>query len=279
MKKLEAHEMRLSTVFSSDYEFAIPNYQRPYTWGVEQATQLLEDLYDAVDRNPDEPYFLGSVVLVKESDVPYAQVIDGQQRLTTLAILLAVLRELSDDGEERDNLDSLIWEPGNLLQDLASRPRLRLRERDEDFFRKYVQDRGGIDVLKAGVAPANDAQALIAKNVLELSGLLAKKTPQERLALAKTIVQRTFLVVVSTPDLASAYRIFSLMNSRGVELSPADIFKSNVIGTLPEDLKEKYADKWEDLEVDLGREARLSNAPRTAALDNHRRICPDTMSG
>jgi hypothetical protein len=255
MKKLEAHEVPLSKVFSSDYEFAIPDYQRPYTWGVEQATQLLEDLHDAVDRNPDEPYFLGSVVLVKEPNVPFAEVIDGQQRLTTLTILLAVLRELSEDAKDRDNLDKLIWEPGDTIQDLASRPRLRLRKRDEDFFRKHVQDRGGLAVLETGVAPENDAQSNIEKNARELSRLLAKKTPQERLALAKTIVQRTFLVVVSTPDLASAYRIFSVMNSRGVELSPADIFKSNVIGTLPEDLKEKYADKWEDLEVDLGREA------------------------
>ena len=255
MKKLEAHEVPLSKVFSSDYEFAIPDYQRPYTWGVEQATQLLEDLHDAVDRNPDEPYFLGSVVLVKEPNVPFAEVIDGQQRLTTLTILLAVLRELSGDEKDRDNLDKLIWEPGDTIQDLASRPRLRLRKRDEDFFRKHVQDRGGLAVLETGVAPENDAQSNIEKNARELSRLLAKKTPQERLALAKTIVQRTFLVVVSTPDLASAYRIFSVMNSRGVELSPADIFKSNVIGTLPEDLKEKYADKWEDLEVDLGREA------------------------
>lgn len=254
MKKLEAHEVPLSKVFSSDYEFAIPDYQRPYTWGTEQATQLLDDLYDAVDPNLDEPYFLGSVVLVKDPNVPLAEVIDGQQRLTTLTILLSVLRELSDDEKDRDNLDKLIWEPGDTIQDLASRPRIRLRRRDEDFFRKHVQDRGGLDVLEAGSAPANDAQKRIADNVKELRRLLDQKSPQERLALAKTIVQRTFLVIVSTPDLASAYRIFSVMNSRGVELSPADIFKSKVVGALPDVLKEKYAGKWEDLEVDLGRD-------------------------
>jgi hypothetical protein len=253
MKKLEAHEVPLSKVFSSDYEFAIPDYQRPYTWGTEQATQLLDDLYDAVDRNPDEPYFLGSVVLVKDANAPQAEVIDGQQRLTTLTILLSVLRELSED--EKDYLDKLIWEPGDPIQDLASRPRIRLRHRDEDFFRKHVQDRGGLAVLEAGVAPANDAQERIAENVKALRRLLGQKSPGERLALAKTIVQRTFLVIVSTSDLASAYRIFSVMNSRGVELSSADIFKSKVVGALPDDLKEKYAGKWEDLEVDLGRDA------------------------
>ena len=78
MKKLEAHEVSLSKVFSSDYEFVIPDYQRAYTWGPEQATQLLEDLYEAMARDPGDPYFLGSVVLVKEADKPLSQVIDGQ---------------------------------------------------------------------------------------------------------------------------------------------------------------------------------------------------------
>ncbi|HEV2780196.1 MAG TPA: DUF262 domain-containing protein [Actinophytocola sp.] len=255
MKKLEAHEVPLSKVFSSDYEFAIPDYQRPYTWGVEQATQLLEDLYEAVERDPDDPYFLGSIVLVKEANAPLAEVIDGQQRLTTLTILLSVLRELCDNPTDAGNLDKLIWEPGDTIQDLASRPRVRLRRRDEDFFRKHVQDRGALAVLEAGVAPANDAQERIVANVRELRRLLGKKSDVERLALAKTIVQRTFLVVVSTSDLTSAYRIFSVMNSRGVELAPADIFKSKVIGALLDDLKEKYAARWEDLEADLGREA------------------------
>jgi Protein of unknown function (DUF1524) len=65
---------------------------------------------------------------------------------------------------------------------------------------------------------------------------------------------RTFLVVVSTPDLDSAHRIFSVMNARGLDLSPADIFKSQVIGDLADEVSEKYADKWEAAEKSLGRE-------------------------
>ncbi|WP_328614975.1 DUF262 domain-containing HNH endonuclease family protein [Amycolatopsis sp. NBC_00355] len=254
MKRLEAHEVPLSKVFSSDYEFVIPDYQRPYTWGEEQAVQLLEDLYEVMAREPGDPYFLGSVVLVKQADSPLSQVIDGQQRLTTLTILLSVLRELTANSDDAGNLDKLIWEPGDTIQDLASRPRLRLRPRDEDFFRKHVQDRGGMEVLAAGSAPENDAQARIVGNVIALRKKLAERPAADRLALAKTIVQRTFLVVVSTSELTSAYRIFSVMNSRGVELSPADIFKSKVIGALPDSSKEKYAGKWEDLEADLDRE-------------------------
>jgi uncharacterized protein with ParB-like and HNH nuclease domain len=81
MQKLEAHEMPLHKIFSSDYDFRIPDYQRPYAWQEEQAVQLLTDLTEALERGNGEPYFLGSLVLVKTNGEPQADVIDGQQRL------------------------------------------------------------------------------------------------------------------------------------------------------------------------------------------------------
>ncbi|MEJ2854113.1 MULTISPECIES: DUF262 domain-containing protein [unclassified Saccharothrix] len=253
MKKLEAHEVALAKVFSSDYEFVIPDYQRPYRWPAEQATQLLEDLREAVDRDPDDPYFLGSIVLVKEDGWAEMQVIDGQQRLTTLTILLAVLRDLSTDVEAANLLDLHVREPGNKIQGLVARPRLRLRKRDEHFFRDHVQKRGSILDLRIGVQQwENDAQQRIAENAIALREELANWSEERRLALAATVVNRTYLVVVRTSDLPSAYRIFSVMNSRGLELSPADIFKSKVVGALPEADRKAYAAKWEDLEADLG---------------------------
>jgi uncharacterized protein with ParB-like and HNH nuclease domain len=65
------------------------------THGVEQAEQLLADLVDFMDDKGDEPYFLGSIVLIKKPGSPEADVVDGQQRLTTLTILLAVVRDLT----------------------------------------------------------------------------------------------------------------------------------------------------------------------------------------
>lgn len=95
--KLEAHEMALHKVLSSDHQFFIPEYQRPYSWDEEQAIQLLEDLTEAIDRGGDDPYFLGSLVLIKDPDEARADVVDGQQRLTTLTIMLSVLRHLAED--------------------------------------------------------------------------------------------------------------------------------------------------------------------------------------
>ena len=111
MQQREAQEVSLHKVFSSDLDFRIPDYQRPYAWETEQATQLLADLEESLERGPEEPYFLGSVVLVKVKSHAHADVIDGQQRLTTLTILLALLallRDLTEDAELRSDLDKPI---------------------------------------------------------------------------------------------------------------------------------------------------------------------------
>lgn len=89
--KITGKEYPLSKIFSSDFEYHIPAYQRPYAWGVEQTETLFDDLYDFFQTEKEDSYFLGSIVLIKEDEKPYASVIDGQQRLTTLSILLAVL--------------------------------------------------------------------------------------------------------------------------------------------------------------------------------------------
>lgn len=258
VKQLLASEEPLVKIFSSDYDFVIPDYQRPYSWGAEQALQLVDDLVDALERSPDEPYFLGSIVLVKEKGQSFADVIDGQQRLTTLTILLSVLRDLTTTGGLADELGRMILEPGNIVQGLDARPRLALRERDRAFFRQHIQAGGGLVALLAKAPPrtAKDAQDAIHVNAAALHRRLSAWTEQERLALVQLLGNRTYLVVVSTPDLTSAHRIFSVMNSRGLDLSPADIFKSNVIGALAgTGASEAYASRWEDAEEDLGREA------------------------
>ncbi len=77
----------------------------------------------------------------------------------------------------------------------------------------------------------------------------------QRVRLAQFIVKNCLLVVVSTPDLDSAYRIFSILNCRGLDLSHSDILKSEVIGRIPMKEQEAYTEKWEDAEEELGREA------------------------
>lgn len=257
MKQLDAGELPLSKIFSSDYDFVIPEYQRPYAWGTEQALMLLDDLEDALaTRDQDEPYFLGSAVLVKERGEPRAEVIDGQQRLTTLTLLFAVLRDITDNAKLSRELEDFIQEPGKIVAGTEPKPRLTLRSRDSEFFQKYVQEPGNIEKLLAvpDSALKTDSQRAIRDNAEALTERLRQWPDVERQRLATMAGIRTYLVVVSTPDLASAHRIFSVMNARGLDLSAADIFKAKVIGEIADPHKSSYADKWEDAEQDLSRD-------------------------
>ena len=116
-------ERNLRKVFCSDYEFHIPLYQRPYSWGDDQARELFSDLFEAFSTNTG-PYFLGSVVLIKEDDdAPYAEVIDGQQRLTTITMLLATLANALE-GKAGEDTRKYIIEDGDVIAGLEPKPRL-----------------------------------------------------------------------------------------------------------------------------------------------------------
>ncbi|MDI9588915.1 MAG: DUF262 domain-containing HNH endonuclease family protein [Acidobacteriota bacterium] len=256
-RQLDAKEISVGRLLNDgDYEFVIPEYQRPYAWGVEETVQLLSDLLGALEHDTDDPYFLGSIVLVKAPNNTRAEVIDGQQRLTTLTLLLSLLRDLATDDELRRDIHKLIEEPAVGWEDKAARPRLELRPRDSQFFLEYVQQQGStLELVElSDNIPETDAQFGLRDNAKALYEELQGLTPELRKDLFRLIARRAFLVIVATPDLNSAYRIFSVLNARGLPLAPQDIFKSQIIGAIPEGQKQHYADRWERLEEELGRD-------------------------
>lgn len=258
MSHLSATNLPLEKVFSKEYVFTIPRYQRPYAWEVEHALQLLDDLSDALARGDEEPYFLGSIVIVKpDVHKPDAYVIDGQQRLTTITILLAVLRDLATDGLLAKDIHELITEEKKAwAKSAGTRPRLTPRPQDIDFFRTYIQEQGataGLAALTDAIADTDPRRA-IRNNGKALFAALAQRSETEHLALLQLLLSHTELVVVTTPNESSAHRIFGVMNARGMELSPTDIFKSSVIGNFSSEDEDVYADKWDSAEDAVGRE-------------------------
>jgi len=257
-KKISGAEYPLAKIFSSDFDYVIPSYQRPYAWTPVQAGELFSDLYDFYTKeDKEDTYFLGSIVLIKEEGKPHAEVIDGQQRLTTLTILLATLTHRAT-GKTRDSFEGYLCEPGNELEGRPQKPRLTLRERDRDFFKRYVQD-AALDELIA-LDPAqldNESQRNIRSNtslfLQRLDSAFGGDVQAEKL-FGGFLVQRCFLVAVSTPTQQSAFRVFSVLNSRGLDLLPTDIIKSDVIGKVKPEVREEYNETWEELEVETGRD-------------------------
>lgn len=112
MKEFEVESKSIVDIFSSNNIYRIPNYQRPYKWEDEQVEQLFDDIYEAYKNSKHdegENYFLGSIVVTKQSNDNYEyEVIDGQQRITTLMILFCVLRDcFKDINKEYKNPDDI----------------------------------------------------------------------------------------------------------------------------------------------------------------------------
>ncbi|MEH1905590.1 MAG: DUF262 domain-containing HNH endonuclease family protein [Nostoc sp.] len=254
-----ATEKALFKVFSNDFAFSIPAYQRPYAWTKEQASELLSDLLSFLGDGSEcvtdaNPYFLGSIVLIKSEDVPEADVVDGQQRLTTLTILLSVLRSLAN-FESASEITEYIYQKGKKIEGKENRYRLKLRERDENFFRDYIQNENKLDeLLKLDTSQLTDSQRNIQINASYFIEELKPRSHQQRDRFSHYLMTRCFLVLVSTPDLNSAYRIFSILNARGLDLSLSDFLKSEVIGEIDPSEQDKYTKIWETEEEDLGRE-------------------------
>ena len=257
-KKISGAEYPVAKIFSSDFDYAIPSYQRPYAWTEVQAGDLFSDLYDFFVKEKDDTYFLGSIVLIKDEGKPHAEVIDGQQRLTTLTILLAALTS-HFSGDLRSDFENYLREPGRASQGLKPKPRLTLRERDRKFFADYVQNLKLKELMALDPAQLdNESQRNIRRNAeLLLQKLdVSFQGATERLCeFGAFLVQRCFLVAVSTPSQQSAFRVFSVLNSRGLDLLPTDIIKSDIIGNIKSpDKQDDVTERWEELEVQTGRD-------------------------
>jgi hypothetical protein len=252
---IEAHEQNLGQIFSDSYAFEIPPYQRPYAWEKDQAQELLSDLLEGMD-NKDvrgEVYFLGSVVLIKSPNDPSSRVIDGQQRLTTLTILLSILRDLTSNQEVRIERRTYIFQKASADRGTEDRFRLLLRHRDRPFFQKYIQNPGATSNLP-DINTLEGSQKRIAENTEYLRGELEKLTEDRRNALVAFIVQRCYLVAVAVPTAESARRIFTVLNARGLDLTPTDILKADLLERAGGSREADLADRWEAVEQSLGRD-------------------------
>ncbi len=255
--RITGKEYALADIFSKQFDYSIPPYQRPYAWTEEECETLFDDLYDFFLTEKTDNYFLGSIVLKKEEDKPPADVIDGQQRLTTLTILLSAIASCLT-GKMKDACEDYLREPGNPLTGLKPKPRLHLREKERAFFETYIQNVN----LDAMIALNPETLETEAKRHIRANCEVFLKRIQDKFDYDEAKVQpfcsflltRCFLVSVSAPSQQSAFRVFSVMNNRGLDLLPIDIIKADVIGEIPADEQQAYTEKWEDLEVQTTRD-------------------------
>ena len=260
--KLDVSEKTLASLLSTPQEqFRVPLYQRPYSWTNEEVDQLWEDLTSHMDSE----HFMGSIVL-NDEDKLKPQVIDGQQRLTTLMMLMGFIRD------EYEKLGSqLQGRPQQLLTADAytqgdGRFKIRLGEVNRSVFREFVllprgeQDRKELsekvtlpkDLVAKNEFLFSNAQRLRKLLVDEyLKDSQGPEREQRLIGLETKLSQRLLFVVIRVGNVDDAFLLFETLNDRGLQLGAADLVKSHLLSRIEsENGKEKVseaAQEWSEL--------------------------------
>lgn len=251
--RIEASHKKILEMFSSNYVFSIPSYQRPYAWQAAQIKELITDLQEAMhpESSTNGFYFLGSVVLVKSHSSPEALIVDGQQRLTTLTILLSVMRDLTNDRDKKSNRDSYIKQAANEDEGIKETIRLKLRDKDQPFFKQHIQDTDSTNNLP-DAEKLKGVKKIIVENAALIRSILLSISEVQRNKLLQFVLQKCYLVSVEVPTEVAARRIFTVLNARGMDLSATDILKPQLLDRVSPDDEIQVSKRWEDVEVALG---------------------------
>jgi hypothetical protein len=242
----------------SNWRFKVPRYQREYVWRRDDWVNLFDDLYE----NPPG-YFLGSMICINRSDdamqVQELEVVDGQQRLTTLSLLYAAIYACLGECESED--DDTKHELFNLRHRLVFRGpkkllRLELSHQGHNNFdyRAVLQEAGiltGVEALpNAGNRRLFKAYRFFVDRLDELDDKGHKVFDPERIQDFLDHVNAASLVQIQVASHADAFTLFESLNNRGVPLSAMDLIKNNLLATLeketPESIDENFT-KWTKL--------------------------------
>lgn len=240
-----------------DLPFVIPEYQRPYSWSDDQITTLFEDIWDfSIDRtkpNGAKSYFLGCIVSYTENGE--RQIIDGQQRITSLFLLLrAVFFMLEKEENKTDEVQNFIskikpaiWKE-NEMTGKEDRNKILLRS-------EVVSDSGNEilrNILETGQADSRNKDNY-SKNYNKFIELYSEKSlssPNHIYHFVLALLNYSVILPITATDQETALTIFNTLNNRGLALSDADIFKSNIYKTLNDDDKKEFIQKWKHLEIE-----------------------------
>ena len=239
-----------------DHRFLIPEYQRPYAWGDDEVITLFDDLWEfSIERTTPEgakTYFLGSIVSYENSNGE-KEIIDGQQRITSLFLLLrAVYSKLENEQNKTkevinflSKIQPALWLENELTGEVDKSKTLLHSEVATDKGNEILRK-----ILETGEADkdSKDNYSHNFNKFIELYENKAVDNPMHMYQFINALLNYSILLPISADSLDTALTIFSTLNNRGLPLSDADIFKSEIYKKLSSSEKGVFAKKWRDLE-------------------------------
>ncbi|HBD9158638.1 TPA: DUF262 domain-containing protein, partial [Campylobacter jejuni] len=256
---LNTETLTLNDLFGKDRTYSVPKYQRNYSWSEDQWEDLWCDIEDLEKSN--YPHFMGSIVLQETKDAKNIDIIDGQQRLTTLSIFMSAIifyidnlvkkdKDKTDNEKRKEifNKKYLGYESSTTLKIV---PKLTLNNTNNNFFTHYIINQNIPD--KPTLADEDNSNYLLYKAFNFFQKKIKEKFQEEDGKIIAEYVemigeQLKFIVIIVQNEL-DAYVLFQTLNARGVELTAADLLKNyflNLLKNEPEILNQANL-MWENI--------------------------------
>ena len=245
--------------------YCIPDYQRAYVWDTDQVRDLLDDTISAYRENKEAQYFLGSMVLKinekSENNVSYTEyeLLDGQQRITTVFLILACMRDmLTDYPQYQNSLAGFVYQAEDAILQQPERMRIifNIRSDVRDFVNEHIKPLHGTcdDALLKEKMQAKDVNISIRNmaNAMLVAREFLEENKSDIIGYLSYFLNKVLMIYVATEELQDAFQLFTVLNNRGVKLSSSDILKAENLKELSAADRTSWATRWEEMETYFG---------------------------
>lgn len=257
---IDSRLMSFGELLIGSNHYAVPNFQRDYSWTETEVEELWTDITSTIDEDRNE-HFFGAIV-VNNSNKPRLWLIDGQQRITTTSLLMCVIRDIAKEKEDVE-LSLLISQNYLGFLDVRTRrtePKLILNDTNNQFYQENFIEPKSISFLKNKSKKIPQGQSKSSNKLMLNAYLLLYEKVQERALESENLIvsliqieecvrEKLNSIVISVADESNSYLIFETLNNRGLELSVADLLKNHLFSKSSDRLSDVQT-KW----VEINRE-------------------------
>lgn len=247
--EIQSKQLNIAEAFKNHY--IVPQYQREYVWKDNNVQQLLDDIYSEYSGKNSSEYFIGSIVVWGESNNNF-EVIDGQQRLTTLFIALCALANIHRENNDNSHLkyvELLLVSPTYNSDSFAFDQHLILQYEDSNKILEVLLNGADNTEMLETYSKSKNTEAIenIFKAYKFIKEYFSEKNNDDFLKFSDYFLHKVVFMQIKTPSISDALKIFETINERGVGLNPMDLLKNLIFMQLSSSDFEKLNSKWKSI--------------------------------
>jgi len=247
---IKAEDIRLGDLLRSGVVYSVPIFQRSYAWGDKEINDFLDDL-EGVLRNDEKEYFFGSMVFTPHENKNKRIILDGQQRLATVILFFAALRDVlrqhpkGENNERAEAINELIYSRDPI--ELSRKVKIELNREDNLFFEEIV--------IKSTIPGVRyESHRLIKKAYETFKDYIKRRIERDEeypKKVLKVILDRFIVIKIEVDNDLNAHLIFETLNDRGLDLSIADLIKNYIFSIAGPHLEDVIG-KWKEIVDNVG---------------------------